>query len=110
MSTYKKKQLRKHKRIATGFFFLMAFIYVLMVYFQHQNPQNWMGYVEAFSEAGMVGALPNGFPVISFFKHPLEIPIPHPNLIKKRKIVLGKNLVTFVNKNLMNRKNTRPII
>lgn len=110
MSTYKKKQLRKHKRIATGFFFLMAFIYVLMVYFQHQNPQNWMGYVEAFSEAGMVGALADWFAVTALFKHPLGIPIPHTNLIERKKNDLGKNLGSFVNENFMNPQNIRPYI
>ncbi len=110
MSSHKKKQLRKHKRIATGLFFLMAVIYTLMIYFQQHNPQKWMGYVEAFSEAGMVGALADWFAVTALFKHPLGLPIPHTNLIERKKNDLGKNLGMFVNENFINPKNIRPYI
>ena len=79
MRSEKEKQLRKHKSIATGLFFLMAIVYGLMVYLQHNSPQSWMGYVEAFSEAGMVGALADWVAVTAVFKHPLGIPIPHTN-------------------------------
>lgn len=110
MSSEKKKQLKKHKAIATGLFFLMALIYGLMVYFQHQHPESWMGYVEAFSEAGMVGALADWFAVTALFKHPLGIPIPHTNLIERKKNDLGKNLGTFVNENFVSPENIRPYI
>lgn len=110
MSLQKRKQLRKHKNIATGFFFLMAIIYGVMVYLQHHSPENWMGYVEAFSEAGMVGALADWFAVTALFRHPLGIPIPHTNLIERKKNDLGKNLGMFVNDNFMNPKNIRPYI
>ena len=55
----KKVQLRKHKRLATGLFFFMALVYGVMVYLQYYGAQPWMGYVEAFSEAGMVGGDPD---------------------------------------------------
>lgn len=110
MSTQKQIQLRKHKRIATGLFFLMALVYGLMVYFQHQNPQSWMGYVEAFAEAGMVGALADWFAVTALFRHPLGIPIPHTNLIERKKNDLGENLGKFVKDNFLNPENIRPYI
>lgn len=110
MSDYKRKQLRKHKRIATGLFFLMAVIYGVMVYFQHHSPENWMGYVEAFAEAGMVGALADWFAVTALFRHPLGLKIPHTNLIERKKDDLGKNLGMFVNENFMNPENIRPYI
>ena len=110
MSTYKQIQLRKHKRIATGLFFLMAVVYGLMVYLQHQNPQSWMGYVEAFAEAGMVGALADWFAVTALFRHPLGIPIPHTNLIERKKNDLGENLGSFVKTNFLSPKNIRPYI
>lgn len=110
MSVEKKKQLRKHKAIATGLFFLMAIIYAIMVYLQHHNPASWMGYVEAFSEAGMVGALADWFAVTALFRHPLGIPIPHTNLIERKKNDLGKNLGMFVNENFMSPENIRPYI
>ncbi|HLV24364.1 MAG TPA: DUF445 domain-containing protein [Moheibacter sp.] len=110
MPTQKQIQLRKHKRIATGLFFLMAVIYGLMVYFRHENPQSWMGYVEAFSEAGMVGALADWFAVTALFRHPLGIPIPHTNLIERKKKDLGNNLGKFVKENFLNPENIRPYI
>ncbi|MFA7686901.1 MAG: DUF445 domain-containing protein [Moheibacter sp.] len=110
MPTTKEIQLRKHKTIATGLFFLMALIYGLMIYLQHQSPQVWMGYVEAFSEAGMVGALADWFAVTALFRHPLGIPIPHTNLIERKKNDLGMNLGSFVKTNFLNPKNIRPYI
>ncbi len=110
MPTKKETQLRKHKAIATGLFFLMAVVYGLMVYLQHQNPQSWMGYVEAFSEAGMVGALADWFAVTALFKHPLGIPIPHTNLIERKKNDLGENLGSFVKTNFLSPQNIRPYI
>ncbi|MGB6083074.1 DUF445 domain-containing protein [Moheibacter sp.] len=110
MRTEKEKQLRKHKRIATGLFFLMAVVYGLMVYLRHISPQTWMGYVEAFSEAGMVGALADWFAVTALFRHPLGIPIPHTNLIERKKNDLGRNLGSFVKTNFLSPKNIRPYI
>lgn len=110
MRSEKEKQLRKHKSIATGLFFLMAIVYGLMVYLQHNSPQSWMGYVEAFSEAGMVGALADWFAVTALFKHPLGIPIPHTNLIERKKDDLGRNLGSFVKTNFLSPQNIRPYI
>ncbi|WP_139856015.1 DUF445 domain-containing protein [Aequorivita sinensis] len=110
MSDIKKNQLRKHKRLATGLFFFMAIVYGVMVYLQHQGSEAWMGYVEAFSEAGMVGALADWFAVTAIFKHPLGIPIPHTNLIERKKDDLGQNLGKFVKDNFLNPENIRPYI
>src|SRR5690554_1195276 len=106
----KKVQLRKHKRLATGLFFFMALVYGVMVYLQYYGAQPWMGYVEAFSEAGMVGALADWFAVTAIFKHPLGIPIPHTNLIERKKNDLGQNLGKFVKDNFLNPQNIRPYI
>lgn len=110
MLSHKELQLRKHKRIATGLFLLMAVVYGVMVYLQHQNPQSWMGYVEAFAEAAMVGALADWFAVTALFKYPLGIKIPHTNLIERKKNDLGENLGLFVKDNFLTPKNIRPYI
>ncbi len=110
MSNQKKIQLRKHKLLATSLFFLMAIVYGVMVYLQHHSPQAWMGYVEAFSEAGMVGALADWFAVTALFRHPLGIPIPHTNIIERKKDDLGQNLGKFVKDNFLNSENIRPYI
>ena len=106
----KKNQLKKHKLLATGLFVLMAFIYVCMLYFLNRQPKQWMEYVKAFSEAGMVGALADWFAVTALFKYPLGIKIPHTNLITNNKDALGKNLGTFVSTNFLTAQNIRPYI
>ena len=79
----KKIQLRNYKIIATGLFVLMAIIFVVMTVLQKNNPSHWIGYVRAFAEAAMVGALADWFAVTALFHHPLGLKIPHTNLIEK---------------------------
>lgn len=106
----KARQLRNHKRMATGLFLLMVLIYVCCVYASKHFAYNWVGYVRAFSEAAMVGALADWFAVTALFHHPLGIPIPHTNLIEKRKQSIGDNLGNFVVSNFLTSQNLRPYI
>ncbi len=102
----KKAQLRKHKWFATLLFLIMALIYILCeIFFKHDN---WAGYVKAFSEAAMVGALADWFAVVALFRHPLGIPIPHTNLIESSKKKIGNNLGTFVTDNFLTPSAIRP--
>ncbi|MEC4113113.1 DUF445 domain-containing protein [Myroides pelagicus] len=106
----KKKQLQKHKRIATGLFLLMAIVYIAMVYWIKHSPTDWMGYVKAFSEAAMVGALADWFAVTALFRQPMGLPIPHTNLIVNSKNKIGDNLGGFVTDNFLTAENIRPYI
>lgn len=108
--TNKKAQLQLHKRIATGLFLLMAVIYLTMVYLLKYNPASWMGYVKAFSEAAMVGALADWFAVTALFRHPMGIKIPHTNLIENKKNDIGDNLGSFVTDNFLTPATIRPYI
>lgn len=106
----KKSQLKKHKTIATGLFVLMAFVYVFMVYLSQTQNASWIGYVEAFSEAAMVGALADWFAVTALFRYPLGLKIPHTNLIEKSKNSIGNSLGSFVKTNFLTPQNIRPYI
>lgn len=106
----KATQLRRHKTLATGLFFLMAAVYVLTVYLARHQPAVWIGYVGAFAEAAMVGALADWFAVTALFHHPLGLPIPHTNLIEKSKKSIGDNLGNFVVSNFLTASNIRPYI
>lgn len=108
--TDKKKQLQKHKRIATGLFLLMAIVYIIMVYAIRHSPASWMGYVKAFAEAAMVGALADWFAVTALFRHPMGMPIPHTNLIVNSKNKIGDNLGDFVTDNFLTSENIRPYV
>jgi len=106
----KRKQLRKYKVFATGLFVLMAVIFIITTILQKNNDSHWIGYVRAFSEAAMVGALADWFAVTALFRHPLGLPIPHTNLIENSKQRLGDNLGSFVVSNFLSPQNIRPYI
>ncbi|WP_394673861.1 DUF445 domain-containing protein [uncultured Chryseobacterium sp.] len=106
----KRKQLRKYKAFATGLFLLMAAVFVITTILQKSNTSHWIGYVRAFSEAAMVGALADWFAVTALFRHPLGLPIPHTNLIENSKQQLGDNLGGFVVNNFLSPENIRPYI
>jgi uncharacterized membrane-anchored protein YjiN (DUF445 family) len=106
----KRKQLRKYKAFATGLFVLMAIIFIITTILQKTLDSHWIGYVRAFSEAAMVGALADWFAVTALFRHPLGLPIPHTNLIENSKEKLGDNLGSFVVSNFLSSKTIRPYI
>ncbi len=106
----KRKQLNKYKTFATGLFVLMAAIFVVTTILQKTNDSHWIGYVKAFSEAAMVGALADWFAVTALFRHPLGLPIPHTNLIENSKHKLGDNLGNFVVSNFLSPETIRPYI
>lgn len=54
------------------------------------------GYVAAFAEAAMVGAIADWFAVVALFKHPMGLPIWHTAIIPRRKDDIGRNLGAFV--------------
>lgn len=106
----KRKQLNRYKAFATGLFLLMAALFIITTILQKSNTSHWIGYVRAFSEAAMVGALADWFAVTALFRHPLGLPIPHTNLIESSKQKLGDNLGNFVVNNFLSPENIRPYI
>lgn len=106
----KAAQLRAHKRLATGLFLLMVAVYALTVCLMTRMHVGWLGYVNAFSEAAMVGALADWFAVTALFHHPLGLPIPHTNLIERRKQSIGDNLGAFVATNFLTPEAIRPYL
>ncbi len=91
--------MRRMKRLALG---LLVFVTVLFLVARWQEPQHsWVGYVRAFSEAAMVGALADWFAVTALFRHPLGVPIPHTAIIPHRKDQIGASLGEFVQENFL---------
>ena len=95
---------------ATGLFALMAVIFVVMTILEKKNPAHWIGYIRAFSEAAMVGALADWFAVTALFHYPLGIRIPHTNLIENSKERIGDNLGNFVVENFLSPQRERSIL
>nr|WP_296781096.1 DUF445 domain-containing protein [Rhodococcus sp. (in: high G+C Gram-positive bacteria)] len=97
----KRRDLRKMKLVATGFLAFATVVYLICRWQESRGAGEWVGYVRAASEAGMVGALADWFAVTALFKHPLGIPIPHTAIIKKKKDQLGSSLGSFVGNNFL---------
>ena len=94
----RRRALNKMKLLATGLLGLAAVVFVVARQFDDNTVA---GYVEAFAEAAMVGALADWFAVTALFKHPLGIPIPHTAIIPERKDDIGRGLGTFVQGNFL---------
>lgn len=95
-------QLRGMKLRAAALLVAAAITFVLSLYFKDSYP--WLGWVQAFSEAALVGGLADWFAVTALFKHPLGIPIPHTAIIPARKDRVGQVLGAFVQRNFLNRQ------
>ncbi|MBS1549790.1 MAG: DUF445 domain-containing protein [Bacteroidetes bacterium] len=106
----KEKQLQRHQWLATGLFLIMAVGFIITTLYQNNNSASWLGYLKAFTEAAMVGALADWFAVTALFHHPFGIKIPHTNLIENSKEKIGDNLGLFVVDNFLSPKNIRPYI
>jgi uncharacterized membrane-anchored protein YjiN (DUF445 family) len=88
----KELQLRRMKRIPLLLLFLMVLLFAATLHV----PAAWAGWLHAFAEAGMVGALADWFAVVALFRHPLGLPIPHTAIIPNRKNDIGASMSRFV--------------
>jgi uncharacterized membrane-anchored protein YjiN (DUF445 family) len=94
----RRSDLRRMKAIALALLFVAAGIYVAA---RIDGRDGWVGYVRAFAEAAMVGALADWFAVTALFRHPLGLPIPHTAIIPERKDQIGRSLGEFVESNFL---------
>jgi len=94
----RRRSLRRMKAVALGLLVAAAVVYVIT---KLDGGDGWVGYVRAFSEAAMVGALADWFAVTALFRHPLGLPIPHTAIIPNRKDQIGRSLGEFVETNFL---------
>ncbi|MCU1361511.1 MAG: hypothetical protein JWN99_2800 [Ilumatobacteraceae bacterium] len=94
--------LRRMKLFATGLLVVVTLVFIASRVFG--DGDGWYGYLEAFAEAAMVGALADWFAVTALFRHPLGLPIPHTALIPKRKDQIGASLGQFVQDNFLTKE------
>jgi len=94
----KARDLRRMKAVALALLVAAAALYIIVTL---AEPDGWKGYVQAFAEAAMIGALADWFAVTALFRHPLRIPIPHTAIIPKRKDQIGASLGEFVESNFL---------
>ncbi len=86
--------LRTMKRLALGLLALAALLYAVATALEPRHTA-W-GYVAAFAEAAMIGAIADWFAVVALFRHPLGLPIPHTAIIPRNKARIGRNLAGFI--------------
>ena len=81
-------------RFATGLLVLMAVVFVISKRYEQGNEV--IGFVRAFAEAAMIGALADWFAVVALFRHPLGLPIPHTAIVPANRARIGESLARFV--------------
>lgn len=86
--------LRRMKRTALGLLCVAACLYAVAQWLGDRHAA-W-GYVAAFAEASMVGAMADWFAVVALFRHPLGIPIPHTAIIPRGKSRIARRLADFL--------------
>ena len=95
------RSLRQMKAVALGFLVGATVIFLACRWGAARGGPDWLGYVGAAAEAGMVGALADWFAVTALFRHPLGLKIPHTAIIKRKKDQLGEGLGSFVRENFL---------
>ena len=88
-NTLRQRDLARMKWIAASLLGLAACLYVA------GKILAW-GYLAAFAEAAMIGALADWFAVVAIFRHPLGIPIPHTAIVTRNKRTIANSLADFV--------------
>lgn len=95
----KRARLRQMKTIATGLLGVMAVVFVIASRLQPAHP--WLAWVQAFSEAALIGGLADWFAVVALFRHPGGIPLPHTAIVPNNKDRIGTQLGIFVEQNFL---------
>ena len=93
------QRLARMKRIALGLLCGAGVLYAVAATLESRHPA-W-GYMAAFSEAAMVGAIADWFAVVALFRHPLGLAIPHTAIIPNNKDRIGENLAAFICNNFL---------
>jgi uncharacterized membrane-anchored protein YjiN (DUF445 family) len=86
--------LRRMQGIALGLLLGAALVYAIATALLDRHAA-W-GYVAAFCEAAMVGAIADWFAVVALFRRPLGLPIPHTAIIPHGRDRIGDNLAEFI--------------
>lgn len=97
-----RRKLKHSRVLASGLLLLAAVLFVLAALYQPRYPP--LGYLKAFSEAAMVGALADWFAVTALFRRPLGLPIPHTAILPRKQDRIADELGRFVERNFLHGK------
>ena len=93
----------RHRRVwlvATGLLIVMALIFIISRRYEHLHSA--IGFLRAFAEAAMIGAMADWFAVVALFRHPLGLPIPHTAIVPANRARIGESLARFVRTSFLN--------
>ncbi len=94
-----RERLNKSRRLATGLLLLACVLFVGAAMYVRQYPA--LGYLKAFAEAAMVGALADWFAVTALFRRPLGLPIPHTAILPRNQHRIADELGRFIENNFL---------
>jgi uncharacterized membrane-anchored protein YjiN (DUF445 family) len=94
--------LRRMRVIATMLLVAMTVVFVATSFAQER--WEWLAYVRAFAEAGMVGACADWFAVVALFRRPMGLPIPHTGIVPRNKARIAGALGRFITNNFLTPK------
>ena len=97
----RQRALTRMRAVAGSLLVAAAVVYVLTL-----GLDGAWGYLHAFAEAAMVGAVADWFAVTALFRRPFGLPIPHTAIIPTRKGALARSLQQFVRGNFL----TEPVV
>ncbi|QWV94573.1 DUF445 domain-containing protein [Geomonas oryzisoli] len=85
--------LKRNKTIAGALLVGAALLFIVA---RLNHGAGAWGWVAAFAEAAMVGALADWFAVVALFRHPLGLPIPHTAIVAEKKESIADNMGRFI--------------
>jgi uncharacterized membrane-anchored protein YjiN (DUF445 family) len=95
----RRRDLRRMRFLATALLALMTAIFIATTLTKFEAP--WLPYLQAFAEAGMIGACADWFAVVALFRHPLGLPIPHTAIVPRNKERIGAAIGRFISNNFL---------
>lgn len=96
--------LRSAKRLALGVLLMATLVFILTKLAQHNSMESaWIGWLQAFSEAAMIGGIADWFAVVALFRHPLGVPIPHTAIIPRSKERIAQSMGVFIQDNFLSK-------
>jgi len=90
----RRARLRSAQGLALAALLAAAVLAVVARWGQSRWPA--LGYLAAFAEAAVVGALADWFAVVALFRHPLGLPLPHTAILRRNKDRIADNLGAFI--------------
>ncbi|WCL55591.1 DUF445 domain-containing protein [Gimibacter soli] len=94
-----RQPLSRYRMVATLMLLVMALVFGLT--HLADAPGFWISFLQAGTEAAMVGGLADWFAVTALFRHPLGLPIPHTAVLPRNKARLAEGIGNFVERHFL---------